>query len=61
MCFKLVAHLLDLRGLRFGGFREGLNFLLLLRDGRFQVMLLAVLFLSFDAPLETHSTASHQT
>ena len=31
LCPKLVAHLLDLRGLRFEGCREGLNFVLLLR------------------------------
>ena len=32
---KLVAHLLDLRGLRFEGGGEGLNFILLLGCGRF--------------------------
>jgi hypothetical protein len=35
LCPNLVTHLLDLRGLRFEGCHEGLNFLLLLRDGRF--------------------------
>ena len=33
LCSKLVADLLDLRGLRFEGCRKGLNFRLLLCDG----------------------------
>jgi hypothetical protein len=40
LCPKLVAHLLDLRGLRFKGCGEGLNLLLLLCDGRLEIVLL---------------------
>ena len=42
--FELCAHLPNLRCLHFNAGREGLNFLLLPRDGRFQLLDLAVLF-----------------
>jgi hypothetical protein len=38
--FKLVAHFLDLRGLRFEGCSESLNFLLLLCEGQLEIPLL---------------------
>src|SRR6266498_1158788 len=43
--FKLVAHLLDLRGLLFETCREGLNLLLLLRNRRLQLADCRILFL----------------
>ena len=40
MCSELVAHLLDLRGLRFEDGTEGLNLFLLGCDGRVELLLL---------------------
>ena len=51
MCSKLVAQLLNLRGLLFEGSSEGLNFFLLLCNGRLLPLINRGLFLNlFGAP-----------
>ena len=58
MCFKLVAHFLDLRCLCLESSGEVSNFLLLLRDGRFLFLIDASLLLDpamlFEKLVEQH-------